>query len=58
LYPIGVFYYQADELIPFAQRGGYVKDMLGAAAEMTLITYRQWKAFAKTMKDREAEYVS
>jgi hypothetical protein len=32
--------------------------MLGAAAEMTLITHRQWKAFAKTMKDREAESVS
>jgi len=48
----------ADELIAFAQRGGYVKDILSAAAGMTLVTHRQWESFAKAMDDQAGKSVS
>jgi uncharacterized protein (DUF2252 family) len=35
----------ADELIAFAEREDWVKDMLDAAAEMTKTTSEQWKEF-------------
>ncbi len=44
----------ADELIAFAQRGDWVKEMLDAATEMTLMTRQQWKIFTREMGRREA----
>ena len=37
----------ADELIAFAQRGDWVKQMLDASLEMTHKTEQQWQAFVK-----------
>jgi uncharacterized protein (DUF2252 family) len=43
----------ADELIAFAQRGDWVKQMLDAAGEMTQTTRQQWKIFTETSSGRE-----
>jgi uncharacterized protein (DUF2252 family) len=42
----------ADELIAFAQRGDWVKEMLEVATEMTLTTQQQWKVFTETSGSR------
>jgi len=44
----------ADELIAFAQRGDWVKEMLDAATEMTLMTQQQWKIFTGTSESRQS----
>ncbi|MBL0142381.1 MAG: DUF2252 domain-containing protein [Betaproteobacteria bacterium] len=41
----------ADELIAFAQGGEWAKQVLEAAAEMTLVTEGQWKVFTKALAD-------
>ena len=41
----------ADELIAFAQREDWVKEMLDAASEMTQTTGRQWQEFVEALKD-------
>ncbi|HEY5994247.1 MAG TPA: DUF2252 family protein [Gallionellaceae bacterium] len=44
----------ADELIAYAQRNDWVKDMQDAATEMTRITQAQWKAFAEAVSGSQA----
>lgn len=43
----------ADELIAFAQRKDWMKEMLDVATEMTLTTQQQWKIFAEAYKDQQ-----
>jgi uncharacterized protein (DUF2252 family) len=43
----------ADELIAFAQRDDWEKEMLDAATEMTLATQQQWKIFTDAFTDRQ-----
>jgi len=43
----------ADELIAFAQRKDWIKEMLEVATTMTLTTQQQWKIFAEAYKDQQ-----
>jgi uncharacterized protein (DUF2252 family) len=43
----------ADELIAFAQRKDWMKEMLDVATTMTLTTQQQWKIFAEAYKDQQ-----
>jgi hypothetical protein len=44
----------ADTLIAYAQRGGWVAEMLDAATEMTLLTQQQWKLFTEVWSSRQS----
>lgn len=41
----------ADELIAFAQRNDWMKEMLDVATEMTLTTQQQWNIFTEALSD-------
>jgi len=43
----------ADELIAFAQRNHWMKEMLDVATEMTLTTQQQWKIFTEAFNSRQ-----
>jgi uncharacterized protein (DUF2252 family) len=43
----------ADELIAFAQRDDWVKEMLDVATKMTLTTQQQWKIFTEAFNSRQ-----
>ena len=43
----------ADELIAFAQRNDWMKEMLDVATEMTLTTQQQWKIFTEAFNSRQ-----
>ncbi len=43
----------ADELIAFAQRNDWTKEMLDVATEMTLTTRQQWKIFTEAFDSRQ-----
>jgi len=43
----------ADELIAFAQRDDWLKEMLDAATEMTLMTQQQWKIFTEALNSNQ-----
>ena len=43
----------ADELIAFAQQGGWMHPMLEAATEMTQITEQHWKAFVEAYAKKQ-----
>jgi len=44
----------ADTLIAYAQRGGWVAEMLDAATEMTLLTQQQWNLFTEVWSSRQS----
>lgn len=49
----------ADELIAFAQRKDWIKEMLEVATTMTLTTQHQWKVFTEALSDGQlAEHTS
>ena len=49
----------ADELIAFAQRKDWIKEMLAVATTMTLTTQQQWKIFTEALSDGQlAEHTS
>ncbi len=43
----------ADDLIAYAQRSDWVKEMQDAAAQMTKITQEQWQEFTDSAKNRQ-----
>ena len=43
----------ADELIAFAQRNDWMKEMLDVATEMMLMTQQQWKIFTEAFNSRQ-----
>lgn len=43
----------ADELIAFAQRNDWMKEMLDVATEMTLTTQRQWRIFTEAFNSQQ-----
>ena len=43
----------ADELIAFAQRNDWMKEMLDVATEMTLTTQQHWKIFMEAFNSRQ-----
>ena len=43
----------SDDLIAFAQRDDWVKEMLDTATEMTQTTQHQWKLFTEALNDRK-----
>lgn len=45
----------ADELIAYAERQDWVKDMLDAAAEMTKTTQEQWKIFTDSTASKQSK---
>ncbi|MDE2309215.1 MAG: DUF2252 domain-containing protein [Betaproteobacteria bacterium] len=44
----------ADELIAFAQRGDWMKEMLNVATEITLTTQQQWKIFTEALSSQQS----
>jgi uncharacterized protein (DUF2252 family) len=47
----------ADELIAFAQRSDWEKEMLDTATNMTLITQQQWKTFTETLGKQSGKHL-
>jgi uncharacterized protein (DUF2252 family) len=45
----------ADELIAYAQRGHWVKEMLDAATDMAQTTQQQWKEFTSATKNQQSK---